>query len=151
MNLAVVGSRGVGKTSWVRRLIRGTFQGGYHVNKGHPQSVIYRNTRITVYSGSLEDYVNAFPRHSAYMVMFSVNNSLSMISAMRWMKTIRSKSSKPIILCGNMCDQTHKATLKDFVRRGLNLGNVKYVEISNKINYQVREPLAILQEGLVEQ
>lgn len=154
----LVGEGGVGKSTYINRLLTGEFEKKYVPTMGvevHPltfrttRGVIYLNVWDTAgqekFSGPRDGYYIAA---DACIGMFDLTSKVTLEhlpGILREVKKVRGEI--PMVVCGNKCDvQEVKVSLET---RAKIAEKYRYFDISAKSNYQYEEPFLCLMRMLV--
>ena len=126
IRIGMVGNEGVGKTSLLRRYVKGEIQGpgtavstlGYDDTleikvsiAGEPFSIKFGDT------AGQERYANLtksyFQMHDALVVVFDMTDPNSLEGAMRWIRQIKDVKDIPVLLVGNKAELEEYRILSD--------------------------------------
>lgn len=150
--IVLAGDSGTGKTSFVERLLSGSFGEEYVATVGVSVSRFGVPTSIGNFSFSCWDTAGQersaglrdamYASASCAIIMFDVTSRVSYQHLPDWYKRInRVCGDIPIVVCGNKIDRARDRQVKprnvSFPRRK----NMKYFDISVKNKYSLDEPL----------
>lgn len=150
--IALVGDGGVGKTTYLKRLVDGEFEKRYIPTIGaeiydmelHPPTTrfqIWDTAGQEKYSGERTNY---YKNAAAAIIMFDTTSLVSYKNVEKWYNDIREVSPNiPIVLVGNKCDSRDRKVSADritFHRKH----NLAYFDISAKSNYNFDKPFVML-------
>lgn len=155
----LVGDGGTGKTTYVKRHIKGEFIRKYVATMGvevHPLifGTNYGRIQFNIWDtagqekfGGLRDgyYINA----QAAIIMFDLTSRITYKNAPNWHRDVcRVCSGIPIVLCGNKADvKDRKVKAKSIILHRKT--NMQYYDISAKNNYNYEKPFLYLARKLV--
>ncbi|KAK0703274.1 GTP-binding nuclear protein [Lasiosphaeria miniovina] len=157
--LVLVGDRGIGKTTFVKRHLTGEFEKEYIATLGvevYPLDFTtnFGKIRFDVWDtagqekfGGLHDgyYING----QCGIVMFDVTSRITYKNVPNWYRDlIRVCNNVPVVLCGNKVDmKERKVRAKNitFHRKK----NLQYYDISAKSNYNFEKPFSWLTRKLL--
>lgn len=163
MKMILVGDGGVGKTTYLKRLITGDFERKYVPTLGvdvkiyeYPGIAIDGNnitsTKYDIWDtagqerfGGLREgyYIGA----DVAIVMFDVNSKLSFNNVSKWINEIRKIKNIPIVLCGNKIDiPSKRAVSNSSIKELCNQYNMPYYDISAKSNYNYEKPFEYFEQ-----
>ena len=146
--IALVGDGGVGKTTYLKRLVDGEFKKRYIPTIGaeiydmelHPPTTrfqIWDTAGQEKYTGVTTNY---YKNADAAIIMFDVTSRVSYKNVSNWYRDIRAVCPDiPIILLGNKCDSSDRKVMArniTFHRKH----NLTYYDISAKSNYNFEKP-----------
>ena len=118
LDIGLVGTSGVGKTSLIRRYARGVSSDGVtsiatigleketmdmEINDEPLKIVLWDPAGQENFSTLTKNYVKNL---AAVIVVFDMTREQSLIDAMRWLKNIKEIKDCPIICVGNKADKT---------------------------------------------
>lgn len=143
--VAIVGDGGVGKTTFVKKHLTGTFETKYvptlgvnvHPYDGHGQYQFKYNLWDTAgqekFSGlDAGYYIGA----DAAIVMFDLTSNVSFRNVNTWISKIRSTAGEiPIVVCGNKSDLTGKVVDQSDIDEIVKKNKVKYFEVSIRTSH----------------
>jgi GTPase SAR1 family protein len=163
-NIQLVGSSGVGKSSFTKRLSRNTFTPNYRAGAVVQQSIAFptsvgkivfniRECRYTIYDPNLVGFVrDEWKNTDAFFVMASHQDKLPYEQCEKWIQTIRrvlQRDDVPIVYVDLKCDRRGRYNLQPNI---LNLcaryGNIPYVQVSSKDGTNIHGPFLALQDIL---
>lgn len=161
VKIVLVGDSGVGKTSLLRKVERGTFEDAYIPTIGADFAVktitvlntIPYNVKMQLWDTSgddrFTDIVRSYTRGVSIILVFDVTNVLSFHRIRDyWMGLISlgGRPSRTTILIGNKCDVTDPSLRLVSTAQGIDmareLGISVYLDVSAKNGYQVDEAFA---------
>ena len=159
-NIQLVGATGVGKTSFIERLLTNTFNPVYR--PGHLQATVVVPMSIgrtafnisecvyTISQPNLAGVVAAeWANTDVFFVMFSLTSRLSFIQCDRWIQTIRQLRRRvPIVLVGLQSDTSNPVVLTPPIDRLRLLYNIPYVSISSRTSTNLHAPFLAVQDIL---
>ena len=159
-NIQLVGATGVGKTSFIERLLTNTFNPVYR--PGHLQATVVVPMSIgrtafnisecvyTISQPNLAGVVAAeWANTDVFFVMFSLTIRLSFIECDRWIQTIRQlRRGVPIVLIGLKSDASNQVVLTPQIDRLRLLYNIPYVSISSRTSTNLHAPFLAVQDIL---
>lgn len=148
--IVLVGDAGVGKTTYVKRLLGDDFKMPYTATFGSKRHLVhfnasYGNVIFNVwdtagqekFSGVRENY---YKNADAAIVMYDVNSLISYKNVQWWCDEIRTVNPDlPIVIVGNKCD----------IVGGRKVENGSYFEISAKLKTFIYDPLYYIAEVLI--
>jgi len=152
INIAIVGSQGVGKTTFVTRHQTGDFTKIYSPTMMLTTPLVFRTTKgvVNIY---VQDYGGQYrfdsPQYRGIdgaIVMFDVTSRLSYKAVDSCVRDLRGENKDiPIVLCGNKVDCRDKKVQNITKHRTLDL--TEYYDVSAKSNYNFEKPfLRLLRE-----
>jgi GTP-binding nuclear protein Ran len=150
-NIVIIGDSGVGKTTFLKRHTKGTFQKEHEPTKG------VATTRLTFHTshgkivldvhdcgGSLsseETRVSYYDDVDAAIIMFDITKPLSHGSVEKWwMEFGKSFNKCPVVICGNKCDLAYEQTIVD---------KRPFIPISARSNRNFEKPFVQILQKLV--
>lgn len=160
MKVVMIGDGGVGKTTYINRLLTGDFNKRYIATVGATSNLISFNTtkgRITfdVVDTAGQEILNAsqlqyFKDADACFIMFDATSKTTMKSIPDWYSKFKNVSNAQIIILGNKCDSSNiKLTFNKM--RNLCVRYGTYFTISSKSNYNYLAPfLQLIKQKLGE-
>jgi GTP-binding nuclear protein Ran len=143
--LLLIGDGGVGKTTFVNYLRTGEFRKQYEATIGvNIVHVAFDSKVFEIWDTAgqerlqgLKDgyYING----QCAIIMFDVTSKNTYDNILKWYSELTRVCGEniPIALCGNKVD-LNKTVHNNFYKKG----NLKYFDISSKINYNIRAPFA---------
>lgn len=151
----LVGDGGVGKTSYVNRICKGSFEKKYIPTMGVEVNPLALNTthgQITFnfwdtagqekFCGIRDGY---YIKSNAAIVMFDVTSRTSFLNIKNWIQDINRVCGKiPIVICGNKVDEKGRKVLPMDIRSfldELDRYDIKYYDLSSKTNYNFEKPI----------
>lgn len=145
-NLCIIGDGGVGKTSYVRRLIEDKFNPRYKMSMDTTNKTIHINTEKGEFSINLRDYPGQERaqdiRTSSYSdidgcIIMASNSKISLFHIPEWNKEFRRISKAPIVIVLSKLD------IKDY---NVNIPDYGYpiVSISSKNRDNLYAPIMYL-------
>lgn len=138
IKVSLIGDGGVGKTTFVKRILTGDFTQKYVATLGvevNPfQSPTIPNTIFNIwdcagqekFSGLRDGY---FVESQACIVMFSLTSRLSFTNISRWIKLYQRMGRGPILICATKSDIPRERMVASAEIEEL---GYPYVEVSNK-------------------
>ena len=134
--ILIVGSGGVGKTSFINRVSNKPFDRRYNPTIGTNKSapIIFNQYELNILDSSGQEFWNEIPKYDGIdgaIVMFDIHSSLSYRAIPDYIRNIRETQGQiPIVICGNKLDVT--TTIRKIPKN-----DRVYLEISSKssINY----------------
>ena len=160
--LVLCGDGGVGKTTYITKLLSGEFEKKYiptlgveahsllfHTNKGRIEFNIWDTAGQEKYRGLR----NAYSRNTdCVIIMFDLTNNSTFKNIDYWYN-IAKKYTDNIVLCGNMHDvREHKIKqeqIEQYIEQYIENKNIKYYNISARSNYNINEPFIYLTQQLL--
>jgi len=154
MKISIVGSRGVGKTSFIKRHSTGDFKDYNPPQFIHIEQLSFRttigNVNINVwdYPGTNEIVPSLVTTSDAVFIMFDTTNRESYEHALKWLTILRQTYNGFIVVCGNKIDSVKRIVKpseihiknKKTVEQYKMIDNTVYYDISSKSNYNVEKP-----------
>lgn len=146
-----IGDSGVGKTTYINRIITGDFEKKHIGTVGADVHPIEFNTEkgkviFDVWDTAGQERYCGIP--SAYyinadvcFVMFDITSVESFNSINKWISNFRKTSDAPIILLGNKVDSTDVKVKQSTIKQQ-NITQLPYFNISVKSNYNFEKPFA---------
>jgi len=149
IKVMLVGDGGVGKTTYVKRLLTGEFERKYDPTMGaevHPFRQDGQTFNLWERAGQEKFdslgkgyYIGA----KAAIVMFDVTSRLSYRSVAGWIKELEEAGIENIVVCGNKVDsKDRKVFHRDILVR------YPYVELSTKSCYNFEKPFQTIMEEM---
>lgn len=150
--IVILGNGGVGKTTYIKKLLTGEFEKKYVPTLGVDVFSLKLDTNcgdvtFNVWDcagqekyGGLRDgyYINS----DGCILMFDYTSSQSLKSVLYWLSLFKRVVDRdvPVVLCGTKCDIKDKTVKTEDIYKILNnirklVPDVKYFEISSKTNY----------------
>jgi GTP-binding nuclear protein Ran len=152
--LVIVGDGGVGKSSFVRRLVSGEFEDTYDPTMDvDVQDYKYGNCLIKCWDTAGQDQGGIvrelhLSKASAAIIMFDVTCRVTYKNVDKWYKQIvRDEPEIPIVLCGNKVDMARRSVKETHVNFHKDK-DIPYFEISVKTNKNFDKPFLYLAEKL---
>lgn len=117
--IVILGDAGVGKTTYIRRILTGKFTKNYtatmgvdnnfiewHTTKGDVQTDIFDISGQEIFSGYREYYIK---NADGIIIMLDVTSKLTYKNAEKWIKLVKEYApDTPIVLCGNKVDVANR-------------------------------------------
>lgn len=156
--ILIVGDKGVGKTTFVRRHSTGDFKVPAPT-VGCDREVLAFRARATPASATerLEFEVHACEGKeglppcardaAAVIVMFDVTSAASYASAPRWLELVRGLNV-PVVLCGTKVDEPGRRVFPQNIEHHRTY-KLQYYDISAKSNYNYEKPFLYLARQLL--
>lgn len=140
----IVGDSGVGKSSYVKRIITGEYEKDYISTYGseYYKMVYEANMDKTTFDIMVLDGLNIdvdMPKVDAVIIMFGFNNPRTYLNAdIKWRQYIKNVyGNVPMILCGNKMDMSKSCDEND-----------SYIKMSVKTNENLLEPFSRIMKML---
>ena len=145
MKIVIVGDAGVGKSTFVNRLITGEFNSTYKPTVGVDVKKITLNNEVIELwdvAGEFRGLENGyFIGADAAIIMFDVMSKSSYLHVYDWHKKIKSVCENiPIVICGNKIDIIDRVVKSKMITYP-NKHNLQYFDISTKSCYNFDKPL----------
>jgi len=163
-NIQLVGSTGIGKSSFTQRLIRNTFTPNYTTGAFPQQSIAFPTSlgkivfninecRYSIVQPNLEERVrNEWTNTDAFFVMTSHQERLPLRESEQWIQAIRNvRGDVPIVLVGTKIERrgVGRHNFRPDIRRiCARYGNIPYVEVSSRVGTNIHGPFLALQDIL---
>ena len=162
-NIQLVGPTGVGKSSFVQKLLTNTFNPNY-IPGAIPQASIAFPTSLGKVVFNISECIYGIhqpgidPRvrqewenMDAFFVMLSHQNKASYLESKKWIQTIRrvlQRRDVPIVLVDLKCDRRGTYDLQPNIGRLCVLKDIKYVQVSSKAGTNIHHPFLALEDTL---
>ena len=158
--LLLLGEGGVGKSTYIRRLLTGQFEKSYIATLGVEVHPLRFNTNYgpicfnvwdcagTEKYGGLRD--GYFIQGACCIIMFDLTSNISFKNTLKWLRDYRRVVKKgPIILCGNKCDIERRVVKNADINKLICELGLEYWEISSKSNNNFEKPFLSLAKKLM--
>lgn len=158
--LVLMGDGGVGKTTYVNRLLTGEFTKRYVATLGvevHPLrfNTNYGSICFNIWDcagqekfGGLRD--GYFIQSQCCIVMFDLTSKITFKNTINWLRDyIRVCPNTPIILCGNKVDIENRRVKDEEIAKVIHELKIEYCCISAKTNYNFDKPFLSLARRLM--
>lgn len=158
--IVLVGDGGVGKTAFIKRHMKGTFEKKYiatigvevhplvfNTNQGNITFNIWDTAGQEKFGGLRDGYYIA---SVGCMAFFDVTSRVSFKNVTNWIRNVmRVQPNIPLVLCGNKVDEKDRKIKPKEISAYLQLlkqeyPNVKYYDVSAKTNYNFDKPFLSL-------
>jgi GTP-binding nuclear protein Ran len=157
MKVCFIGDGGVGKTTYLKRLLTGNFESKYiptmgvevhplvfNTNKGNVIFNIWDVSGQEKYGGLCDSYYN---NTDAFIVFFDVTSKNSYKNCKKWIEyAILKKPLATFILIGSKVNCS-SLNVRKVLQRNIKLHktyNIQYYDISSKSNYNCYKPFVYL-------
>lgn len=148
-NIAVVGARGVGKTSFLTRWSTGNFHSEYVPSDNFAQSIKVTTTQGPV-TFNCREYTTIPKNADGIIIMFDLDDMDSYGYSVSAVEKL-AKMSLPIIWVGNKCDMREKKVNYEEIGRTFHNNfkpvfkeDIMYYDVSAKSNYNFEKPFLSL-------
>lgn len=116
MKVVLVGDGGVGKTTFVKRLVSNTFERNYQAtDKCDHVTYLYSGMKFDIYDKAgqekfVEKKQDCYTNANAALIMYDCSSLVSANSVSYWYEEVRKNCGHeiPILVCGNKSDLTKK-------------------------------------------
>lgn len=157
LNILLVGDRGVGKSTYIKRHLNGEFEKNYIPTLNTNSTKLAFNTSIgkitfniweCVEQENIYDYTSIYKDAEAAIIMFDVTSRTSYKSFSFWYDSIRKICPRiPVVICGNKVDcRNRKVTPKEIQFHLKNPTN--YFDLSSKSNYNFEKPFLFIARNI---
>jgi len=149
--IIILGDKGVGKTSLIKRHSTGDFTEEYVTTKGnnmHSLKIQTNSGLVTLNIWDLELLDTAKNcLADAFIIMFDVTNQDSYKNVNKWYQAAKlDNKNAPIVLCGNKVDRKNRHVSSESINFHRE-HKLQYYDISAKSNFNFEKPfLSILRE-----
>jgi len=159
--LNIIGDAGVGKTTYITRFLTGEFTTRYEPTLGVSVDPLTFSTNVGKIGFNIWDqagqerfqggYDKYLAGSSGVLLMFDLTSKLSLKNIKAWYNMVKSVDPQiRMILCGNKSDcKDKKVTANDIIKVIQELGNINYIEISSKSNYNYEKPFLWFAKKLI--
>lgn len=160
--VCLIGDGGVGKTVWKKRLLTGLFDPKYVATLGvEVDCVSFETNEGTTIQFSIWDCAGQemfggmrdgyYMEADACIIMYDVTSQISFRNTFKWLEDFRKvprNGKVPVVLCANKVDIKGRRVSALGGRTFAEAGNMGYVEISAKSNYNFEKPFLYLARQL---
>ena len=161
--IVLIGDGGVGKTTYIKRVLTGEFEKKYLATVGVEISTYNLNTTYDGITSNMISFniwdtagqekfgglrVGYWIGADAFILMFDLTSKSSFRSIYNYIRDLNRESfykNKPIIVCGNKCDLKEKRVDSLCIKKLMDtLSSItdkyKYFDLSAKSNYNFEKP-----------
>lgn len=146
LKCALMGSKQVGKTTFVKRHQTGQFFVS-PLNETGPTSLTFTTTHGPV-TFEIQEYQDLVCEKSdCLLLMFDLHdpNTLAALpSTLMWQKDV------PAVLCGTKCDLKDPQVTPEHIRPVIVANDIQYYSISSKSNYNYEKPFLYLARQCID-
>jgi len=143
-NILIIGSKGVGKSSFINRSVNGKFTSNdVNICKVKHQTNLGEIT-CNIYDSSCTEKVDGV------IIMFDLLNNQTFFDVIKYKSYVKSMFGEiPIVVCGNKADQTIKIKTSYITKFIYYNTDISYVDISAKSMYNYEKPFIFLYRKLL--
>jgi GTP-binding nuclear protein Ran len=150
--VAIIGDAGCGKTSWIKRIRTGEFDGKYQATMGvevNPVTFTTTEGKVTFNCWDCAGQEKLSGLNSGYYIgaqaiilFFDVTRRDTFANLAHWIKLKNETAENvPMILVGNKVDCRDRRVLHQQIQENLaTIGSVAYYDLSAKSNYNFEKP-----------
>lgn len=161
IKVAILGDVGVGKTTYITRLLTGEFTKRYNatlssINHLYPCNSTHGTIMFNIIDTAGNIMLDFYIRSDAFIIMFDLTSNISFRALSTHINNLidSKQSDKPIIICGNKCDIKERKVDSESIRNLIasykeQLKNIYYYDLSAKSNYNFEKPFRFIARTII--